>query len=771
MSRKTDPSEVASGIGSGYGYFQLAKALTAQDSDSDPGVRARAAERVRRWQQVIAHAVDGTADYGSRTPFTNLPAWATPEVITGGFATGHLLAGGELTSFERNLAVSIPGIRPGTERRDLNVWYLTDDGVKDLQQRLARGDFHIGVPEESALPIVAWLLGQQRVEEARVLIETIAPFFDRLRFFPPPAQGGVPESATVVHIIGAGEVRRLLNELPAQSQLALQKHVVDRRLPLYDAAVEMFLETYAEDWPCRHYPEGWHEQAAELSALFRTVEQDDPRRAGASHDRVAELYVLLAACVNNPQALMGRQVGRIRQIVGDFVRKHGRPSSDAHRAHRAEQRRQLAAPAHHRIAQAVSARLAAYPSDAGIADFAALSEPLTAGEAHALGMPAATAIPVAIRRRLERCRCGTIAELVGCGLITSGDTLARVLPTLTAEIRSAGFADASLRRLYAETYRAFRRRRSLLLLNLQSQVALTELPWVAVFQGDRLPDAIAADAARQALVESAATTLSAFPHAIVPNKLLQEFIALANTAQIDLPFVREVAADIFMGEFSETFISAARRAAPVLADTLYARYYAIDTDVLAELPGRPQESARSRTWREKPRGDALAMLCAQRANAVLGVWNPANNGTVIEQQQILTTQNLALLLHDLGVKLLLRDRLSTIAHDCFVWLCARQQMRIERHHARLVMLKNTAYAWRQMIFYLSLLDTSAQSSALAGIQAHFARQTESFRARFLPAMLGLRLAAAGQTLPQYEPASDGARVFLGWTTARHWLMS
>lgn len=769
MSRETDASDEASGVGAGYALFQLSKALFAQDSEPDPEARARAGERVQRWQRVIEHAIHGTANYGSRTPFANIPAWATPEVVTGGFATGRLLAGGELTSHERALAASIPGIRVGTERRDLNAWHLTDDGIATLQQRLARGDLHIDVPEEAALPTVAWLMGQQRVEEARALIETIAPFFDRLRFFPPPAQG-LPVSATVVHLSGAGEIRQLLAERPAQPRLAVQKQVIDVQLPLYDAAISLFLETYAQDWPCQQYADGWRERAAECCAQFRSAQHDDRRVTDHTHDRATELFALLATCVRDPRALTGRHVGRIRQIVGDFVRKHGHPDSDAHRAHRAEQRRQMAAPAHHHIAKVVSVRLAVYPPDAGIADFAALSAPLTADEARAFAMAEGTAIPAAVRRRLERCRSGTIAELVDYGLITSGDTLARLLPTLTAEIRSAGFAVASLRGLYAATYRAFRRRRSLLLLDLQSQVALTELPWIAVIEGDRKPDAIAVDAARQALMESATLTLSAFPHTIVPNKLLQEFIALAKTAQLDLPFVREVAADIFMGEFSDTFIAAARRAAPVLADTLYARYYAIDTDVLAGLSYRPKEQAKSRSWREKPRGDALATLSARRANASLGGWNPANNGTILEQQQILTTQNLSLLLHDLGVELLLRDRLGALAQACFDWICARQQMRIQHHHARLVMLKKTAYAWRQMIFYLSMLDAPGLRSALAGIEAHFAAQTMTFRERFLPAMLGLRLAAAGQQLPQYEPTADGARVFLGWTTVRHWLM-
>ena len=87
----------------------------------------------------------------------------------------------------------------------------------------------------------------------------------------------------------------------------------------------------------------------------------------------------------------------------------------------------------------------------------------------------------------------------------------------------------------------------------------------------------------------------------------------------------------------------------------------------------------------------------------LGTWDPATNGMIIEQQQILTTQNLAALLAGLGLTDAIRFRLGEMARYCFHWICERQQMKIDRWHARLIMVKNTAYAWRQMIFFLSLL--------------------------------------------------------------------
>ncbi|QHD07451.1 hypothetical protein [Pseudomonas sp. R76] len=741
----------------GYAVFQLSKALLAHDLDCGPVARFNARKRISRWQQVIGNLLQGTVEYGSRTPIAEVPAWVTLEVVTGGFATGNLLAGGELTDYERELAASIPGIRPGFERLDINAWHLTDDGLETLHSRLARCDYAVDVPEEAALLTVAWLVGQQRTEQARALIDVIGPFFGRLRFFPSTSTQ-LPISAAQVNIVDAGEIKQLLSTLPPQARVTVQKQTIETRLPLYDSAVSHFLLTYEAGWPCRHYPSGWRERAAELTVDFKRSGSD--RR---SSNRVEELFSLLGQCSRDAQSLTGRQVGRIRQIVDDFVRKHGDPGSVSHRALRANQLSQVAGPEHHLIALMVANRLSTYPAQGGLWDFADLIAPITAEEALTFGQGEGVAIPPAIQRRLLRCRSGTISELIEDGLITSGDTVARVLPAMTAQLSSSGLRDEALRMVYASTYRAFRRRRSLLLLNLQRQVGLSELPWVAVIEGDRQPGAVVAGAAKQALVESSALTLSAFPHAILPNKLLQEFSALADTAQLNLPFVEEVAADIFMGKFSDKFADAARRAGRVLEGSLYARYYDIDTDELAGLVTRGRRRARVAS-------DVFATLCARRAGAELGTWHPATNGTILEQQQILTTQNLALLFEELGLKVLLQPRLSSMVRACFEWICKRHQMRVEHYHARLIMLKNTAYAWRQMVFYLAMLDECERTDALASVEAYFSTQPLAFREKFLPLMRGLRRACGGEVLPQHAPAEDGARVFLGWTTTRHWLL-
>ncbi|HET9957287.1 MAG TPA: hypothetical protein VFQ61_22470 [Polyangiaceae bacterium] len=86
------------------------------------------------------------------------------------------------------------------------------------------------------------------------------------------------------------------------------------------------------------------------------------------------------------------------------------------------------------------------------------------------------------------------------------------------------------------------------------------------------------------------------------------------------------------------------------------------------------------------------------------------------------------------------------------------------------MQKNTAYAWRQLVFYLSLLSASEQAEFLAWSTTHLAEQSLDFRSRFEPVLSGLRLTLAGETFDSNGRHASGARRFLGWSIGRHWLM-
>ena len=151
-------------------------------------------------------------------------------------------------------------------------------------------------------------------------------------------------------------------------------------------------------------------------------------------------------------------------------------------------------------------------------------------------------------------------------------------------------------------------------------------------------------------------------------------------------------------------------------------------------------------------------------------WDTANNGMVIEQQQVLTSQNLAVLFDEFDLKNSLGDRLDELAQRCFAWICQRQQVKADGYHARLIMLKNTAYAWRQMVFFLALLPATRTQDFIFWAKKYLSGQEREFQMRFRPALMGLEFAVDGRSLDDQSVIRQGARRFLGWTNTEHWLL-
>jgi hypothetical protein len=301
-----------------------------------------------------------------------------------------------------------------------------------------------------------------------------------------------------------------------------------------------------------------------------------------------------------------------------------------------------------------------------------------------------------------------------------------------------------------------------LLLNLEKQNQIEELPWVAAMERFRDRNASPVDLPRQAMQEIVVLTLTSFPHAILPNKLLQEIGNLAKSANIDLPLVEEVAADIFMGEFSPKYSRAAKAAAELLAGSFYSTYYAIDYTAVRDLPEKG-EGAPKKTFfsRFVASADDFAEVCRKRSGVQGG--SPATNGMIIEQQQILTTQNLAVLFKTFGLAETMRPQLRAMAENTFKWLCERLQIKVRGYHAFLIMVKNSAYAWRQMVFYLSLISAEERAAFLDWANSHLNAQDSNFQKAFAPAMYGLLQAGKGS-----PPTGD--EQFLGWSE-KHWLIA
>ena len=781
----------------GYAALQIAKALTTSETHADEATRERAREKIGKWVSVIQGMMTGSLAIGTRQPIQGVPVWATPEVVTGGFATSRLLAGGPLQAHEEDRLRHASQVLRGSERQALNTWFLSEVGFAELTDRLRDGCYDITVPEEGALLIVAWLAANGHAEAARNIIDVLSPHFGTLRFYPCPVRRPLIFSSRVF-VETVGTTLQRIRRIRPNAYIMAQREAVQIWTPLYDMMVGLFLETVSGDlptiridaqgrwvspdtrkffvvggWPCQLYPEDW-----KLRALALCAECEQKRSSHAlcgkpkrPEDTFVRLEGFLRRCANDPFSLTGRDVGMIRLIIARHITKCGRPQTERFRELRAQQARSVAAPMFHEIATVIQQRLAAHSPDGGIDSLESVLQPVTGEEAQPSSVPAGTRIPPSISQKVARCLYETASVLVERGIITSGETLARVIPQFTSALKASSFDDVHLRNLYAAIYRAFRRRRSLLLLNLEKQVQIEELPWVAVIEPFRRRDLSTREISLQTLKEITVLTLAAFPQAIIPNKLLQELQSLAKAAELDLPLVEELAADIFMDDFSPKFTVAARRAAELLGDSLYAKYFGLECATIRSLPvvARPEPT---RSWfgqKTTNQPNPLVELCIKRAGLDTAArWDVARNGMIIEQAQILTTHNLAVLFSVFGLAEELP--LDDMAQRCFRWICRRQQAKADNWHATLIMLKNTAYAWRQMVFYLSSLPVEQIDAFLTWADEHLREQNDDFRQRFAPALRGLVAVRGGHSLDHPSAQEQGARRFLGWTKTRHWLL-
>jgi hypothetical protein len=555
-------------IGTGYPLFQLAKALTATAAEADPATRARVRERV---------------------------------------------AG----------------------------YYLSEAGLGELSEMLQSGRYDVNVPEEGALLTVAWLLRCGDGDAARVLVDVLAPWFAKLRFYPLP-RAHARAAGERAFLESVGEVIVRLKRIKPNEHILAQRQAVCVWTPLYDRLMQLFLETVEGDapylagdaqrprghsesgrfsvmggWPCQHYDAQWATRGRALLAEIDGARAKHPHVARSARP-FAELTEHLRRCLADTRALGGRDVGRSRLILAGYVTKRGPPEGARCRALRARELGHASAPARTEIAAVLVRRLEEEPRDDGREDVDALVQPISAAEARQAGIPAGTPISPPLRAKVARCHSGIPATLVEEGLITSAETLARLLPQLSLGV-GAGLADPVLQRLFSTLYAAFRRRRSLLLLDLQKQVQLEELPWVAAIERWRSRDLSTEAEARLSLRDVTLLAIAAFPQAILPNKLLQELGALAKVATLDLPLVEEVAADIFMGEFSNKYLEAAKHAAALLENTLYATYYGIDYVEIRDMPG---VDALERRAHSSLSPSAFAALCAARAGGRAGGREP-----------------------------------------------------------------------------------------------------------------------------------------------------
>lgn len=232
-------------VGAGYPLGQLAQAFFTATTHEDADTRRRADQRLVRWLSVLRGMASGMLSIGSRAPVAGLPAWVTPEVVRGGFATGSAAAAGPPRPYEVAVAerVGVPA-----ERKALFAYYLSEPGLAELHAMLDSGAYRVEVPEEAALLVVAWLVRAGDRVGALALLEEIGPYAE-LRFSPTPADAPTQDPAVVWRETAGAARERVARREPNQRVEAMREALTVWN-PFADELLSLWLETRV-GWPGR----------------------------------------------------------------------------------------------------------------------------------------------------------------------------------------------------------------------------------------------------------------------------------------------------------------------------------------------------------------------------------------------------------------------------------------------------------------------------------------------------------------------------------------
>jgi len=551
-----------------------------------------------------------------------------------------------------------------------------------------------------------------------------------------------------------------------------QKESIEIWIPFYEEMIDLFVDSMSssvnclvdidnkELTPLSRIDQSWLCRKDQLLDKFEKLKTKHSisNRWIKNGSQFSKLLGILKNFSNDPE-LCERNHKDIAQAINRYLRKHGVTNSMERQNARELQLQQCRAPEHRYIRKVLTERLSKLEQIKGISNLEEVTQNTTVSEICNGKVPEDTTIPSYLIKKLGRAKIDSIDNLIEAGVISSGDTIAEILPQISGDVLSGAFSEEYLKMLYKKIYVSFRKRRSLLLLNLESQVKIEELPWLKILNQYSDVRSDFRMATKCVLKEMSEIALFNFPQAIIPNKLLQELRSLIKRANAEIPLVDEVAADIFMGRFSPKFAKSAFIAGVQLQGSLYEKYYALDYSVILEACAPVNSTFSDR------QAENFSNICNKReSNSSSYDWNVAANGVVIERQQIITTQNLAQLFSLFEWKKDSENEIEEAIKKCFVWICKRQQIKLNDYHAKLVMIKNTAYAWRQMVFFLSQLDREKQNEIGEFLYEHLYQQSALFSKMFEPIVTRLVDLVKGKS-----PRND--YIFTGWTVGTHYLLA
>lgn len=730
-------------------------------------LQGRDEDKYRKWSECLFNILHGDITTGSRIPLRDTPVFLTPEVLPGGFASGRLCAGGDLTSFEQELyneCIFNTSVSDNYElslqrrRESLNHYFLTSNGLARLRDMLHSGLYYCKFPEEGALLAVVWMLERDDIKDALDLVNKIAPFFGQVRFYPQPSPTPVCLDLRC-SLLTVQAFKRGVSDIQISKgslSYAVNKLIVDKLAPNYDRLVSLVLATCgrAGDDLLPFAANPSIQMTAAFQSLFRSFDsiqrtydafrylaqrsQEQLKQLGRS--RYCGIMLTYAKVFVDTESRITDQCERkaVQNIlfqIRDRSRR-GLPhawapgeTSDSYetdigslpqklRDFRLRQRQTTVA--EHQLVtrdwkDLTIVRTSNMNADEhdGVEDVQAVIKPVTGREAAIYGLKHGATVPRSIYRMATRLQRRTLEELVEGNLVPSMEVMATLVDQILGAAQARWQGSTEVRRLYTSIVRAFRLRRSLLLLNYEHQVKLKELPWMNRLEEVRREECAGEYRENNELFcDLVRTCMSRWPNVPIPNKLISALNHMAQDFAVRteggtwVGLTPELAADIFMGGFTLKWNRHACIARDMLSSSLYGYYYG---DAQGKTVWDELECVDTTEIEFKPDASQFAKICKEHARSRRLVGYVARNGATIEQSMVLTGHNypyLVQVLRHYG-KAFESDELLEICIKCFNKL--KRRLRIVLHtktpwRTRLRITKNVVYGWRQLLILVSCMN-------------------------------------------------------------------
>ncbi|KAL0215935.1 hypothetical protein P9112_008119 [Eukaryota sp. TZLM1-RC] len=651
--------------------------------------RNTSSEASHKFQTAICSILKGNVLVGSRKPLRNKPEWVTPEVANGGFATGNCEAGGPLRPYEYQYATEFlaltdedNGILKQLPEHDVrilaNSYFLTENGLAHLKQLYQNKSYYCNTMEEAAL-LSFYLLHRHDCDADLLLLEQISPFFPELRFFPQPCEPlHLDLSTPNAFVYTVADVEHMLSQMEVKPSYQRKADAIHYTLPVIDTLVHLALETRDSDnVPFRQVTTVSTHLYHLLEDLYSKL---PPEQRNCKRLRKGYKPFLIATQTlfqGFPDSVPDSVIKHVQMVLAGIAKKRGLPGSRQHEDLRKGQEK-LSRGVNEYKSRLLSTRIS-------------LNEFIPTFGIPKSGLQAFEDGPGMFFKVIKRAMITSVQELFDAGLINSAEQLSRIANQLLVYSKISSYKDESVKYLMFQLYHAFERRRSLLLLNLEGQVRIEEVPHFQKLL-DHLDMAEVLIQRQMQEFDACKLVLRAylerFPFTQLPNKFISALKQFSiNNSQLCL--IPELAVDIFENGFSPNFLRAVHVTVPRIRNTLYAKYYKVDCDELSAV--------------NDPRD--LYKICERRASTFSSQSRSytVRNGKIIEQVYILTTFNLAEIIgvFDFNPKVLARACLN-----CVSFLCGTH---LETEVSKSVH-KNAAYCFRQLLFFFSSIPNNLKES-------------------------------------------------------------